>query len=256
MAALFDHAGHAALIPILAAMAGCMAPAGADVRLQGPTDDRMLRALLKGVGGGQRTFVISSRGGRERDAIEISSVIERAQVSLVVEDACTSACALYLLPAARQVNIKSGALVAFHINSYGLLRMRGLDKKRLPNLLEMEATANAARDMYMRRGLAVHIFEDATAVMRPICVIYHGTGARLISELDTWVPSRSYLRSAGYRVEGFWPKTADEARELTFLKLGSRDRIQFGEVGLRSGAKYTVRDCQAMMVPRAAPQTG
>ena len=63
-----------------------------------------------------RTLIINSRGGSALFALKIAKYIIENDLELLVIDDCSSACAEYILPAARRVNFKNSPVLAFHGN--------------------------------------------------------------------------------------------------------------------------------------------
>jgi len=214
----------------------------AEVHLKGPTDAAMQRRLEEGVRRGLTVYTIDSGGGRERDALKIAKLIERHGVDLIVDGRCTSACAQYLLPAARTAVVKPGSIIAVHLNSYGLLQVRGLDTGRIHNLQELLHNAHEAERLYRRQAVNPSLLVQATSALRPQCVAYTGSGGRLFGHFDFWVPSREHLERAGLTIEGPWPNEEAEYRRLIARYYSNPARIRYGDIPEEPQAP--VRECR------------
>jgi hypothetical protein len=57
---------------------------------------------------------ISSIGGNGFSALDIAGIVKSKELTVRVTDVCFSACAEFILPAARQLNVGSEALIGFH----------------------------------------------------------------------------------------------------------------------------------------------
>lgn len=61
-------------------------------------------------------LTIGSPGGETRAALQISNIIEERHLSVTVVELCLSACAEYILPAAREITLENNPLIGFHWN--------------------------------------------------------------------------------------------------------------------------------------------
>ena len=67
-----------------------------------------------------RLLLIDSEGGDVAAAIELADWVHARQLDIAVTGVCLSSCANYVFPAARQKEIRPGAIVAWHGNYHHL----------------------------------------------------------------------------------------------------------------------------------------
>ena len=63
---------------------------------------------------GVDSFVISSQGGDGAEARKISSLLRSNNIDVIIDGECLSACAHFVMMAAKRVFINEGAIVAAH----------------------------------------------------------------------------------------------------------------------------------------------
>ena len=85
---------------------------GDAVHLSGRIDQEMAKELLATELAGIRKISIDSGGGEVESALLIADRIRLSGALLVIDRRCFSACASIILPAARRVRIRPGALIA------------------------------------------------------------------------------------------------------------------------------------------------
>lgn len=214
---------------IATVLVGCTSAVGAARDLDGPTDDRMLAQVRAAYEAGERELTISSPGGRESTALSIAEFIEAKGITLVVDGMCTSACAQYLLVAAKRVTMRPGSVVAFHVNSFGLLAGGYLAGRDTRISSEMTDTAARASRLYQRRKVETSLMTDATRAMNLTCFRSTATSERVEGAFDTWVPPVSYLRFSGLRIGGF-PESDDAALGAARLRYKEATRIRIGSI--------------------------
>lgn len=82
-------------------------------------------------------LVVNTRGGHEPSTLLLAKAVAAHSTRIIVDGACVSACAHLLLPAASEVSIQNGSLVALHTNVFGwLLEMHDIDENQY--LIELE----------------------------------------------------------------------------------------------------------------------
>lgn len=82
--------------------------------LRGETDATMLRCLRTAARPSIRKIVVDSPGGPVKTGIAIAEIVKALDVEVIVRGQCNSSCANYVLPAARRITLKPGALVMIH----------------------------------------------------------------------------------------------------------------------------------------------
>ncbi|WP_226635967.1 hypothetical protein [Brevundimonas poindexterae] len=97
-----------------ASTASCVWSAdGSQVSITGPTDARMLNCLLRRETAPD-TLQINSLGGNVEYALAIAERLAPAAPRVVVDGNCSSSCANYFLPIARQIVLLPDALILLH----------------------------------------------------------------------------------------------------------------------------------------------
>lgn len=103
---------------------------GDEIRLQGTIDRStgaaFARMLADPAGRDVRVLRIDSTGGDARASIVIANLVHDRGLDLVVERICGSACAAYLLPAAKRARFEPGAMINLHHMPSPLMREIGL----------------------------------------------------------------------------------------------------------------------------------
>lgn len=188
------------------------------VRLSGEINPNSIQPIIEAINRGAKTLIVNSGGGHEVSAIKLANVILEKGVSIVVEQKCMSACALYLFPSAASRRIEHDALVAFHNNSYSAINLLNIEK--LSNTLNPDILLASiqAEDLYNRLSISPEVFNDAQKVMKAICIDIKKTGSperpELYVQFQTWIPHKSYMIQNGFSFEGFWPSTQEQVVTL------------------------------------------
>ncbi len=132
-------------ISILAclALASCNQTSKNKIYVKGRIDERFVARLLSQNTYGATIF-LSSRGGLSRQAVLIAQNLRDNQNTLVISGDCISACAEYLLPAAKKVHLQKGARVGFHWNA---MMIRHLYEKHATQNLEF-CSEDDAKQLY------------------------------------------------------------------------------------------------------------
>jgi DNA-binding protein len=198
------------------------------VVLSGPTDAAMLAKLNDAVLAGTKKIIISSRGGRESVALDIAEIIRKNGMELEINDACTSACAQYLMVAASKVEISENAVVSFHLNSFGILKMVDENDIKKFNIEELKNNRKRAENLYLKKGVSLTLLEESTYQVEPLCLQSNPQGEQLINKYDFWIPTENYLKNIGVKFQGFWPKNIKEAKNLAKLHYISSAKFKFG----------------------------
>ena len=87
-------------------------------------------------------LILNSGGGDELAALKLAKEISNHNIDVIVDGACISACAHFILPAARKVYIVEGSIIGFHGNIFGWLELFfRTDQNEYNNLLEESAAA-------------------------------------------------------------------------------------------------------------------
>lgn len=86
---------------------------GSQVSITGPTDRRMLDCLLQR-DGAPDTLQINSLGGNVEYALALAERLAPSAPRVIVDGNCSSSCANYILPIARQIVLLPDALILLH----------------------------------------------------------------------------------------------------------------------------------------------
>lgn len=117
----------------------------------------MAKELLATELAGIRKISIDSGGGEVESALLIADRIRLSGALLVIDRRCFSACASIILPAARRVRIRPGALIALHGTQTGLaklfLRTKASDKHRLYQSPDVAQRAREEHELYVNSGV-------------------------------------------------------------------------------------------------------
>jgi len=89
------------------------------LRIEGTIDPSFIRRLEQDPEYDD-TIIINSSGGRSGYGAQAAWIIKRKRLKVVVDSHCTSACAEYLLPAAKSVTFKNEPLIGFHWNQISI----------------------------------------------------------------------------------------------------------------------------------------
>ena len=174
------------------------------------------------------SFSVNSYGGDEAAALRMAFFLTNRHTSITVENVCMSACALYILPAAENVNIATNALVAFHPGSPALVEYyesKGMLDRLSPRIIQ---NANRAVTLYAGKKLDTSLFSDTLATLEPLCVNDLGKPSEIRVKYSFWIPKKQYLQDKGYQVNGFWPENVAEVKKALTGRIKNGTSWYFG----------------------------
>lgn len=181
------------------------------LRLEGQIVPGDLEALKSQIGQIEE-IELNVSGGHAEEAISIGNYIRQKNLILSVVGICASGCAQYLLPSAKSVNIRKGALVIFHHYPFVLYEQA----KRLGfQLSEIEnRIAEADRNILSTFKIDEDFAYRALIELAPKCIEQRLYGNEMLVRYDGpfqgWIPQKSYLQSVGMNLTGYWPETIDD----------------------------------------------
>ncbi len=154
-----------------------------------------------------RTIKLFSGGGFPKDAAKIAKLFMGKDLTIVVDRECSSACANYLLPAAKSVIFKNEPIVGFHwssqMNRDQMIRHGGdVSNCVYPGLKELE-------DMYRLKGLNLEFWKEVESrlVLESYQVVPKSNlcpWKKRKFENRMWLPTSNQLRSLlGLEFTGF-----------------------------------------------------
>lgn len=161
---------------------------------------------------------INSQGGSTEAAMEMGKIIRDRNYKLIISKYCLSACAQWILPAARNVQIETGALVAMHQTATW---SSNLLEKIDPKLVHVDGRRLREVELkyYEQIGVDSNLLLYPYGFKEPICFLAGEThsGASIddtsiiVSKWEVTVLSiESYKKLTGQEIVGRWPHTREE----------------------------------------------
>ena len=192
------------------------------------TNSKELIAKIEEQNDNESVLIIDSAGGDGLAGIQIGRAIRGKNVTMIVKGVCLSACAQYLLPAARHVTITNGSIIGFHTS----LNVRNiLFNKNFGKNITSNAPAKIERDYYSSLGYSEDIFDVFSVYLQPVCLsedknISDSDPNRFSigSKFSLFIPSPSQLRQVGIsNVQGEWP--SDNGLRYDADKIGFNNKF-------------------------------
>lgn len=210
---------------------------GDEIRLTGKIDRQMrtaFAALVNSAGGSRVTRLrVDSSGGEMEPGMYIGYWIQNRRLDVTVEHLCASACALYLLPAARRVTFEPGAILAFHYVPGALLREVQLGQLQRGEPV-LGAQPGLSRSAYERQE------KNAVEMQRGFYEIIGVDLNKMVGTSEIWAESReqlSKLKFLGKVRDAFFIPDRNYIRNCLALKqvdwndLGVEDSIIYARIG-------------------------
>ncbi len=191
-------------------------------------------AAILALEAGKKTLIISSYGGHENSALDLAFAIKKEHASIVVRGVCMSACALYLLPAAKNILIESGSIVAFHIGSSSIIKFVSKSDivkfSDLETFAEINSNSERTKNLYNISRININLFDDVWKILSPICIIKKHLNVQSSVKLSIsyWIPSRKYMEESGFKISGYWPESYEESNTISAKFLQNDTRYAFG----------------------------
>jgi hypothetical protein len=182
---------------------------GSQAYFNGPINRGNVDAFIQLLEGepGISSVSINSGGGSIVEAIRLADAFLNRNLDLHVSGACLSACAAFLIPAARRVYLSQGSIVGVHMG-LGILATRDdLPVEYRGGDLEAERYQALYR-IYSRRDLKIEAIQDPAKMLQYFCVGTLSGSSRGPDEKGTgmryewWFPTTEYYRDIGVRIEG------------------------------------------------------
>lgn len=193
--------------------------AGPEVRFTGRISDEAverLESLLRSPAGAQVTRLrIESGGGSGLAGIRLGHIVHARALDLVVNRVCGSACAIYVVPAARSVTVEGDALILFHRFASPLLRQlltndlqRQVDPAARQRVTEAIATVNrlipAQEDFYRTIGVNPELMNRTIAVWVALNRYVQARGTQPAGADILLAPDRTFMRECLRLTNGAW----------------------------------------------------
>lgn len=172
---------------------------------------------------------ITSQGGDTESALEIGRLIRQRGYSIHVKKYCLSACAQWILPAAKSVTINHDAIVAMHMSATWLretLRKSGemAAAEKYSHLAEKEAA------YYKKVGVRSEMLLHPYIGKQAICYISEGKLAEkypiVASKYEhVIITNETYTRLTGQKISGEWPDVPNNVRRAMEKSIPSTVRL-------------------------------
>lgn len=195
-----------ALILLLPTFEGaCSVPSSSAVYLRGEINTAKVEAALDLLRRRPGEFVITSAGGDPVAAMGLGRRLRALGSTVTVSGYCLSACATYVLAAAKETRIEKGALVGYHHTDTAILDVL---ETHLANPAPLKARSDAELAFMREMGSSPELLRAPLAAMRPICydVFVPLAGQSYNGAVRTrdnlYVPSAGRLRQLGLKVSG------------------------------------------------------
>jgi hypothetical protein len=202
-------------------------------RLAGQIDASFVERLRASITPATTAITIESAGGDEARAIEAAELLLDKNVTVRVDKYCLSACSLYILAAAKRVEVSSGAIVGFHAPAVGTAQLLWAAAPGSDATKAIDVTARRSVALYQRAHKDPKLLVDAFFGADVDCLILGKDGERIVSArvrnvVDVWTPERARLVAYGWTVDGFWPTSQAEQVQAAKAFLKEDAVVRFG----------------------------
>lgn len=171
-------------------------------RVSGGVDQAFV-SRLDSVSKSRSKIKISSGGGEASAGWQAGAIVAQRDLELVIDGACLSACAEFLLPAAKSIEVDSQTLIGLHGNDF---IFAALASEFFPSRTFVDPQRIAwLRTQYQRQGLSQDFYKETMARL----------GIRYVSEAE----STPYPQVEIYSVYSMWFPTSEQLRSLWGLEV-------------------------------------
>jgi hypothetical protein len=203
-------------------------------RISGQIDAAFVERMKVGVTDSTKWVSVESAGGEEAKAIEAAELLLSRGISVRVERYCLSACSLYLLAAAKKVEVAPGAIVGFHAPALGTAQILREAMPDTDQTKEIDGVARKSIALYQKAHKNPKLLIDAFYAADVDCLLLIKEGerissARIRNAVDVWTPSRERLAAYGWTVEGYWPRSQEEETQISKAYLKEDALVRFGD---------------------------
>lgn len=175
-------------------------------------------------------IVIDSPGGVATVGAALGLFVLDYDLSIIIDGMCASACAEYVLTAAKDVQVSSGSLILFHDSAemiQAALRRRGRKDFSICSFKPLDVQ----RRIFKERNLRLEFYRDVemrigeleieTSVNENGCLILRGKK----NELDFWIPNSSQIESLlGVQIDGILCADDVDVCRQRLIQLGRQKR--------------------------------
>lgn len=193
-----------------------------------------------------RTLYVDLVGGDVAAALTIAEALDKFGVEVVVDGRCFSACADYLLPAAKKVRILAGSLVGIHDRRFQRFNQHGVGviEQLTPAGLHRWGTDAVTR--YHATEKARLAFLDKYGRSEPFHDIYRryidrrkkflwgqASGSFLCPAYEMWVFDKTQLKAFGVsNVDDQWAPSSQQQVDSISKSFHHTERVFFGTASL------------------------
>jgi len=177
--------------------------------------------------------LLTSGGGPAVEAMAFADLVAERGLTIRVRQFCTSACATYVLPAARAVVVEPQTVVAFHHTAAFAIDVFN-DRAGAALTAPSRNAAEQERSFFVRHGRPPDLSWRIASAVEPYCVGIERTQNDAIGRIEyrnAWyVPDATALKEiVGDKVSGWWPTSSAEIAAILRPTLGDPDaNVAFG----------------------------
>ena len=189
-----------------------------------------------------RTLYVDLQGGDVATALTIAKALEEFGVEVVVDGRCFSACADYLLPAAKNVRILAGSLVGIHDRRFQRFDQNGngiieeltpveLGKWGTDAVMRYHATETARRAFLhkYRRSEPFHEIYRRYIERRKRFLWGKANGSFLCPAYEMWIFDRAQLKAFGLRIiDDQWAPSSQRQVDSISKSFRHTEQLFFG----------------------------
>ena len=195
--------------------------------------------------------VITSTGGDTLAAIAAARIIKARGYELVVQKYCLSACAQWLMPAAKTVKLEDMPIVGMHHTATALERILS-DGGNKAEALRYSPIARVEQQFYDEIGVDRAMLEYPYSQTNPICYWPSGTHFENFAAFAAqWnfvaLTKASFISFTGKLPEGNWPETRDD-----LIKFGPKHFPSTANISIvpESGAPGSLNKLSGLVLPQ------
>jgi hypothetical protein len=189
-----------------------------------------------------RTLYVDLVGGDVATALSIAKALEEFEVEVVVDGRCFSACADYLIPAAKKIRILAGSLVGIHDRRFQRFDRNGngviedLTPAELgkwgPDAVTRYHTTEKARRAFLYkygRSEPFHEIYQRYLERRKNFLWGKANGSFLCPVYEMWVLDTDQLKAFGIRdIDDQWAPSSQRQVDAISKSLRHTERLFFG----------------------------
>jgi hypothetical protein len=182
------------------------------MRIDGKLRDDMVNCVRIALAGTVNRLIVKSTGGFSASAIALGQLVAEMNVPIEVNVICASACAHFLLPAAKIVVLHGNELILFHNTATSMLAAIG--DRDWQALADFRVAAEIEASYYAERKIDKRLLTFPHALLNPYCaheeegvddkdhVVIRGASAAVVFR-------REVLENFGFKFDGSFADTPE-----------------------------------------------